>query len=86
VSTKTPRLYRGLAWLWPLWGDPGGEYAEWCAHVVAMIEKHAKREAGFEVHDDRWRPGSVKTHIAVNPVEARPLALRVHREREDCDD
>jgi SAM-dependent methyltransferase len=44
VSTKTPRLYSDLAWLWPLWGDPDGEYAEWCAHVVAMIEKHARRE------------------------------------------
>jgi len=40
----TPRLYSDLAWLWPLWGDPDGEYAEWCAHVVAMIEKHAKRD------------------------------------------
>ncbi len=40
----TPRLYSDLAWLWPLWGDPDGEYAEWCAHVVAMIEKHARRE------------------------------------------
>lgn len=43
-SDDTPRLYSDLAWLWPLWGDPDGEYAEWCAHVVAMIEKHAKRE------------------------------------------
>jgi SAM-dependent methyltransferase len=44
VSTKTPRLYSDLAWLWPLWGDPDGEYAEWCAHVAAMIETHTKRE------------------------------------------
>jgi SAM-dependent methyltransferase len=41
---ETPHLYSDLAWLWPLWGDPDGEYAEWCAHVVAMIEKHAKRD------------------------------------------
>ncbi|MEW5826406.1 MAG: methyltransferase domain-containing protein [Candidatus Bipolaricaulota bacterium] len=41
---STPRLYSDLAWLWPLWGDPDGEYAEWCEHVVAMIEKHARRE------------------------------------------
>jgi hypothetical protein len=27
------------------------------------------REAGFEVYDDRWRPGSVKTHICVKPVD-----------------
>jgi SAM-dependent methyltransferase len=44
MDSQTPRLYDDLAWLWPLWGDPDGEYAQWCAHVVAMIEKHAKRE------------------------------------------
>jgi SAM-dependent methyltransferase len=44
MDERTPRLYSDLAWLWPLWGDPDGEYAEWCAHVVAMIEKHAKRD------------------------------------------
>jgi SAM-dependent methyltransferase len=44
MDERTPRLYSDLAWLWPLWGDPDGEYAEWCAHVVAMIEKHAQRE------------------------------------------
>jgi SAM-dependent methyltransferase len=44
VNEKTPRLYSDLAWLWPLWGDPDGEYAEWCAHIVAMIEQHARRE------------------------------------------
>ncbi len=44
MAEKTPRLYSDLAWLWPLWGDPDGEYAEWCAHVVAMIDEHAKCE------------------------------------------
>ncbi len=44
MDDNTPRLYSDLAWLWPLWGDPDGEYAEWCAHVVEMIEKHARRE------------------------------------------
>ncbi len=44
MGERTPRLYSDLAWLWPLWGDPDGEYAEWCAHVVAMIEKHSERE------------------------------------------
>ena len=43
-SNDTPRLYSDLAWLWPLWGDPDGEYADWCAHVAAMIEKHAQRK------------------------------------------
>jgi len=43
-SNETPRLYSDLAWLWPLWGDPDGECAEWCAHVVEMIAKHARRE------------------------------------------
>ncbi len=44
TNEGTPRLYSDLAWLWPLWGDPDGEYAEWCDHIVAMIDKHARRD------------------------------------------
>ena len=37
------RLYNDLAWLWPLWGAPSGDYARWCAQVTRMIEKYANR-------------------------------------------
>ena len=38
------RLYRDLSWLWPMWGDPAGEYRVYCDHVASLIKKHAKRE------------------------------------------
>ena len=41
----TPRLYGDLAWLWPLWGDPTGEYADWCAHVARLIRHYSARPA-----------------------------------------
>jgi SAM-dependent methyltransferase len=41
---EPPRLYSDLAWLWPLWGDPDGEYADYCEHVVRSIEAHSRRE------------------------------------------
>ena len=28
MSDRTPRLYSDLAWLWPMWGDPSGEYSD----------------------------------------------------------
>lgn len=44
ADENTFRLYSDLAWLWPLWGNPDGEYADWCAHVTALIGKHSRRE------------------------------------------
>lgn len=40
----TPHLYSDYAWLWPLWGDADGEYAEWCDLVQRLIQTHARRE------------------------------------------
>ena len=40
---NTWRLYRDLSWLWPLWGDPDGEYRDWCDHVTRLIRGHARR-------------------------------------------
>ena len=37
------RLYNELAWLWPLWGEPG-EYAPYCRNVTRIIREHAQRE------------------------------------------
>ena len=38
------RLYQDLSWLFPLWGDPDGDYAEWCDRVTQLIRQHARRE------------------------------------------
>ena len=34
TAEKPPRLYSDLAWLWPTWGDPAGEYASFARHVA----------------------------------------------------
>jgi SAM-dependent methyltransferase len=39
----THRLYTDLAWLWPLWGDAGTEYADYCNHVIRLMRRHAGR-------------------------------------------
>ena len=43
---STCRLYTDLAWLWPMWGDADGEYAQYCRYVAGLIERHAERPAG----------------------------------------
>jgi SAM-dependent methyltransferase len=44
MSEYTNRLYSDLAWLWPLWGSPGGDYAEYCDFIVHLIKQYAHRE------------------------------------------
>jgi SAM-dependent methyltransferase len=41
----TCRLYTGLAWLWPMWGDAVTEYAHYCRHVTGLIRQYAKLPA-----------------------------------------
>lgn len=43
LSGVGPRLYDDLAWLWPWWGDPDGDYADWCTHVSMLFQFHAAR-------------------------------------------
>jgi trans-aconitate methyltransferase len=40
---KTYRLYKDLAWLWPLWGDVD-EYLEECEVFVRLLRERATRE------------------------------------------
>jgi hypothetical protein len=44
MTANTYRLYNDLAWLWPMWGDPSGDYALWCRFVVRLIQTYAQRE------------------------------------------
>ena len=39
------RLYTDLAWLWPMWGAAADEYAHYCRHVSALVERFAERPA-----------------------------------------
>lgn len=43
APAPSPRLYSDLAWLWPYWGDPAGEYAAFSHAVVRWLEQHARR-------------------------------------------
>lgn len=45
IMENTRRLYTDLAWLWPMWGDPAGEYAQYCRHVAGLIGSHATHPA-----------------------------------------
>ena len=74
MDEKTPRLYGDLAWLWPLWGDPDGEYAEWCAHVVAMIEKDMPALAAQEVRH-RHEPILLIAHRSIRKLRAALRAI-----------
>ncbi len=41
----TFHLYTDLAWLWPMWGDAGTEYAHYCDHVTTLIRRYTERPA-----------------------------------------
>ncbi len=43
VSNKL-KLYYELAWIWPMWGDPETEYAEYCNFIISKIRSVANRE------------------------------------------
>ncbi len=43
---ETRHLYSDLAWLWPMWGDATGEYADYCRYVAALIRQYAQRPVG----------------------------------------
>ena len=36
------RLYNDLSWLWPYWGDPTTEYADFCKFLIPIIKKYSK--------------------------------------------
>jgi SAM-dependent methyltransferase/GNAT superfamily N-acetyltransferase len=40
---NTFRLYGDLAWLWPFWGDPAEEYADYCGQVALLMRAHAQK-------------------------------------------
>lgn len=42
-SDSAPRLYSDLAWLWPLWGEVDGDYADYCRAVDGLIRRYAQR-------------------------------------------
>ncbi|ACB73853.1 class I SAM-dependent DNA methyltransferase [Opitutus terrae] len=41
-----PRLYRDLAWIWPWWSRPDGDYRTYCHHVLELLSSAGVRHGG----------------------------------------
>lgn len=42
MDSRKLKLYNELAWIWNLWGDPDGEYADNSRIIISMIEKYSR--------------------------------------------
>jgi SAM-dependent methyltransferase len=81
-ATNTFRLYSDLAWLWPMWGDPAGEYAHYCAHAIRLIRQNSRRPVA-SLLDIACGGGknvfSLKEHFKVTGLDLSPTMLALAR-------
>jgi SAM-dependent methyltransferase len=76
------RLYDDLSWLWPLWGDPDGDYAEWCDRVTKVIRQHARRETHTLLNmgcGGGKNAYNLKRHFTVTGIDISPAMLDLAR-------
>jgi len=76
------RLYDDLSWLWPLWGDPDGDYAEWCDRVTKVIRQHARRETHTLLNmgcGGGKNAYNLKRNFAVTGIDISPAMLDLAR-------
>jgi SAM-dependent methyltransferase len=76
------RLYQDLSWLWPLWGDPDGDYAEWCNRVTQLIRHHAQRETHTLLNmgcGGGKNAYNLKRNFAVTGIDISPAMLDLAR-------
>jgi len=76
------RLYTDLAWLWPYWGSPTGDYARWCSQVTRLIERYANHPVrtilnlgcggGKNIYN-------LKGHFTVTGIDLSPAMLEQAR-------
>jgi SAM-dependent methyltransferase len=82
------RLYDDLSWLWPLWGDPDGDYAEWCDRVTLLIRQHARRETRTLLNmgcGGGKNAYNLKRNFAVTGIDISPAMLDLARKlNPDC--
>ncbi len=85
----TRRLYTDLSWLWPMWGDPAVEYAEYCRHVAALIRRHSGGPAvtlldiGCGGGKNAW---NLKADFRVTGLDLSPAMLAQAKElNPDCE-
>ena len=79
----TPHLYSDYAWLWPLWGDADGEYAEWCDLVQRLMQTHARRDLRTLLNlgcGGGKNVANLKQHYAVTGVDISSAMLDVARQ------
>jgi SAM-dependent methyltransferase len=77
---NTFRLYSDLSWLWPMWGDPAGEYARYDDHVVRLIKQYAQRPVA-SLLDIGCGGGknvfNLKKHFQVTGLDLSPAMLEL---------
>jgi SAM-dependent methyltransferase len=81
-TTNTFRLYSDLAWLWPMWGDPVGEYAHYCAHVIRLIRQNARRPVASLLNiacGGGKNVFNLKEHFKVTGLDLSPTMLELAR-------
>jgi SAM-dependent methyltransferase len=80
---ETYRLYTDLAWLWPMWGDAGAEYAHYSEQVTALVRKYAKGTV-TSLLDIGCGGGknvfNLKRHFNVTGLDSSPAMLAQARE------
>jgi len=72
------RLYTDLSWLWRMWGDPDGEYAEYIGQVVAWLDRFGRRK--YRTALDLGCGGgkslyTLKNHYEVTGLDLSPQML-----------
>ena len=83
MAEYTNRLYSDLAWLWPLWGSPSGDYAAYCDFVTRLVKQYARRETRSLLNIGCGGGKNVfnlKQHFAVTGLDLSPAMLDLARD------
>lgn len=82
ASPDTPRLYRDLAWIWPWWSRPEGDYRDYCNHVMDLLDRAAVRKGGSLLVlacGGGTNVANLKERFAVTGVDLSPEMLALAR-------
>ncbi len=72
------RLYSDLSWLWRMWGDPAGEYAEYTGRLVDWLDRygHGKYRTALDLGCGGGKfIYSLKNHYEVMGLDLSPQML-----------
>ncbi len=77
MGEGTLRLYHDLAWLWPVWGDPG-EYGPECEQTAALIRQYSRLPARTLLNmacGGGKNAYHLKRHFTVTGIDLSPEVL-----------